>query len=44
MCIVSFYNDFLLQWHLTNGKAFILLPDKATVKSQHAWALKLTQK
>lgn len=37
-------NGDSLKWHISSGKAFILLPDKATVKSKHAWALKFTQK
>ncbi|XP_049879995.1 tissue alpha-L-fucosidase-like [Pectinophora gossypiella] len=33
-----------LEWRVVNGQALIQLPDKAQVRSDHAWTLKLTQK
>ncbi|XP_034840732.1 tissue alpha-L-fucosidase isoform X1 [Maniola hyperantus] len=37
-------NEGILDWRTSYGVAYINLPDKATVKSRHAWTLKLTQK
>ncbi|CAG9126963.1 unnamed protein product [Plutella xylostella] len=33
-----------LNWTISNGLTYITLPDKATVRTEHAWALRITLK